>query len=60
MARQGRVKLTFDCRTCKERVKLSLYFGVKNIWNNTTSPTLQKLKPHQNHKLSVSYEFEPG
>lgn len=59
MAKKGRVKLVFECRTCKEQVKLSLYFGEKMIWNNTTSPTLQKLALHQGHKVSVSYQFEP-
>lgn len=53
------MKMVFDCRTCKERIRLSLYFGAKKIWNNTTSPTLQKLAAHQGHKVSVSFEFAP-
>ena len=36
-----------------------LYFGLKKIWNNSTSATLQKLYPHQKHKVNVQYLFEP-
>jgi len=59
MGRQDGVKLVFECRTCKERVKLSLYFGVKRIGNNTTSPTLQNLKAHEKHRVDVLFEFLP-
>ncbi len=59
MARKGRVSFVFECRDCKEKTKLTLYFGLKKIWNNSTSPTLQKLYAHQKHKVSVQYLFEP-
>jgi len=51
--------MVIECLACKEKIKLSLYFGMKRIWNNTTSPTLQKLMAHQNHKVNISYHFEP-
>lgn len=59
MSRQGKVLFIFECRDCKEKVRLPLYFGIKKIWNNSTSPTLQKLYPHRNCKVSVRYEFQP-
>jgi len=59
MARKGKVKLSFECKDCKEKIRVTLYFGWKKIWNNSTSPTLQKLYPHQKHRVSVQYLFEP-
>ena len=59
MARQGRVVMIFECAKCKEKIRLSLYYGEKRIWNNSTSPTLQKLQQHEKHPVSVSYTFEP-
>lgn len=51
--------LSFECRDCKVKIRFTLYFGSKKIWNNSTSPTLQKLYPHQKHRVSVQYLFEP-
>jgi len=59
MARKGRVGFVFQCRDCKEEIRLTLYFGLKKIWNNSTSVTLQKLYSHQKHRVRVQYLFEP-
>jgi hypothetical protein len=58
MARQGRVILLFECLDCQVKIRLSLFYGEKMIWNNSTSPTLQKLKPHEKHNVQVTYHFE--
>jgi hypothetical protein len=42
MARMGRVGFIFDCRDCKEKIRLTLYFGLKKIW-----------KLHQRHLAKV-------
>ncbi|MBI2062046.1 MAG: hypothetical protein HYT87_20225 [Nitrospirae bacterium] len=59
LGERGKVTFFFECRECKEKIRLPLYFGVKRIWNNSTSPTLQKLYPHQGHRVGVRWEFEP-
>jgi len=58
MAKKGKVKLMFECMDCQQKIRFTLHYGEKMIWNNTTSPTLQKLRPHQKHRVQVSYEFE--
>jgi hypothetical protein len=58
MARKGRVVLWFECVDCQQKIRLSLYFGEKQIWNNSTSPTLQKLQAHETHNVQVTYQFE--
>ncbi len=58
MAKQGKVVLLFECIDCAEKIRLSLFYGDKKIWNNSTSPTLQKLKPHEKHNVRVTYQFE--
>lgn len=57
MAKLGKVRMIFECVDCQEKIRLTLYYGEKMIWNNTTSPTLQKLKPHQKHRVEVNYGF---
>jgi len=58
MARQGKVSLLFECLDCQVKIRLTLFYGEQKIWNNSTSPTLQKLMPHQEHNVTVSYEFD--
>lgn len=58
MAKKGKVKLLFECVDCQQKMRFTLHYGEKMIWNNTTSAALQKLKPHQQHRVQVSYEFE--
>ena len=58
MAKKGKVKLVFECVDCQQKIRLTLHYGEKRIWNNTTSPTLQKLKAHEKHQVLISYEFE--
>ena len=57
---RGKVTFFFECRDCKESVRLPLYFGVKRIWSNSTSPTLLKLFTRQEHRVTVRYAFEPA
>jgi hypothetical protein len=35
------------------------YTSLEGHLYNSTSPTLQKLYPHQEHRVSVQYLFEP-
>ena len=58
MARQGKVRLLFECLDCQVKIRLTLFYGEKKIWNNSTSQTLQKLMPHQEHNVTVSYQFD--
>ena len=58
MAKQGKVVLLFECMDCQEKIRVSLFFGEKKIWNNSTSQSLQKLKPHEKHNVRASCQFE--
>ena len=58
MARKGKVVMYFECLDCQQKIRLSLFYGEKQIWNNSTSPTPQKLQAHETHNVQGTYHFE--
>lgn len=60
MAKYSRVQFVFTCRTCDEKITLSIYYGENNIWNNRDAEKLAAWHDHAGHDTTLTYEFFIG
>jgi hypothetical protein len=60
MAKYSRVQFVFICRTCGQRITLSIYFGESAIWNNKDAEKLAAWHDHEGHDTELTHEFFIG
>jgi hypothetical protein len=55
-----RVQFVFECRTCNQKITLSIYYGEKMIWNNKDGAKLAQWADHEGHDTILRYDFFEG
>jgi hypothetical protein len=54
------VQFVFTCKTCDEKITLSIYYGEVSIWNNKDAAKLARWAEHEGHETELRYEFYDG
>ncbi len=57
MAKYPRIQFVFICRTCDEKITMSIYFGEKAIWNNKDAQKLAAWYKHEGHDTELKHQF---
>ena len=60
MPKYSRIQLNLYCRTCDEKLQLSIYYGRSSIWNNKDAGRLVQWQAHETHDTEVVYKFVIG
>lgn len=60
MGKWSRVQFVFYCKTCDEKITLSIYYGEHEIWNHKDGGKLDAWQKHEGHESELKYEFFPG
>ena len=55
-----RVQFVFICKTCNEKITLSIYYGEKEVWSHTAAGKLKQWIDHEGHDTELKYEFYEG
>ena len=55
-----RVQFILICKTCDQKITLSIYYGEKEIWNHKDGGKLASWVDHEGHITELKYEFYDG